>query len=107
MNSIYSNLNFTVEVEEDFENHRLPSLDCELFMDKNNYKINYSFYEKSMKTPFCIMRNSAMSEKSKVSILSQDLIWRMQNIDENIPESERIEVIDNYIDRLLVYQFLQ
>ena len=26
----------------------------------------------------------------------------MQNIDENIPESERIEVIDNYIDRLLV-----
>ena len=48
------------------------------------------------------MRNSAMSEKSKVSILSQDLIWRMQNIDENIPESERIEVIDNYIDRLLV-----
>ena len=102
MNSIYSNLDFTVEIEEDFENARLPTLDCELFMDKSTHKINYSFFEKSMKTPFCVMKNSAMSEKSKISILSQDLIRRMQNTSETISESERINVIDNYIDRLLV-----
>ena len=99
MNSIYSNLQFTVETEEDFENLRLPTLDCELFMDKTTNKIDYSFFEKQMKTPFCVMKNSAMSEKSKVSILSQDLIRRMQNTSENICESERIQIIDDYIDR--------
>ena len=102
MNSIYSNLQFTVEIEEDFENSRLPTLDCQIFMDKSTYQIEYSFFEKSMKTPFCVMKNSAMSEKSKISILSQDLIRRMQNTGQTISESERISIIDNYIDRLLV-----
>ena len=32
MNSVYSFLKFTVETEEDFENGRLPTLDCELWM---------------------------------------------------------------------------
>ena len=81
---------------------RLPTLDCEMFMEKKTNKINYSFFEKKMKTPFCVMKESAMSEKSKVSILSQDLIRRMQNTSEKVPESERIKIIDNYIDRLLV-----
>ena len=30
MNSIYPFLKFTVETEEDFQNGRLPTLDCEL-----------------------------------------------------------------------------
>ena len=52
MNSIYSNLKFTVEVERDFINLRLPTLDCELFQksteDYNRQKLIYSFYEKEM-----------------------------------------------------------
>ena len=52
MNSIYSNLKFTVEVESDFINLRLPTLDCELFQksteDYNRQKLIYSFYEKEM-----------------------------------------------------------
>ena len=99
MNSVYKSLKFTVEIEEDFENLRLPTLDCELFMNRENYKLSYSFFEKPMKSPFCVMKNSAMSEKSKMSILSQDLIRRMQNTEETISETERIEII---IDRLLV-----
>ena len=102
MNSVYKSLNFTVEIEIDFEKLRLPTLDCELFMSRENYKISYSVFEKPTRSPFCVMKKSAMSEKSKISILSQDLIRRMQNTEETIPESERIEIIDNYIDRLLV-----
>ena len=33
MNSIYSNTKFTIETEEDFPNKRLPTLDCELWME--------------------------------------------------------------------------
>jgi len=69
MNSVYSFLNFTVETEEDFPNSRLPSLDTELFMEdvpgKKRQKINFSFFEKKMKTPFCILKDSAMAERSK------------------------------------------
>ena len=53
-----------------------------------------------MKTPFCIMKSSAMSEKSKIQILSQDLIRRMLNVCESVPQSERNKIINNYTDRL-------
>ena len=107
MNSVYSFLKFTVETEEDFpQNNRLPSLDTQLWMEdvpgQKRQKINFSFFEKSMKTPFCIMKDSAMAERSKISILSQDLIRRMLNTSETVPDRERVEIIDTYIDRLVV-----
>ena len=107
MNSVYSFLKFTVETEEDFpQNNRLPSLDTQLWMEdvpgQKRQKINFSFFEKSMKTPFCIMKDSAMSERTKISILSQDLIRRMLNTSETVPDRERVEIIDTYIDRLVV-----
>ena len=106
MNSVYPFLQFTVETEEDYDNFRLPTLDCALFMeDVENQKrqiVNFSFFEKSMKTPYCVMADSAMSEKSKISILSQDLIRRMLCCSETIPDAERVQIIDNYIDRLVV-----
>ena len=58
-----------------------------------------------MKTPFCVMKDSAMSEKSKISILSNDLIRRMLSCNETIPDTERIEIINRFIDRLLVSNY--
>ena len=49
-----------------------------------------------MKTPFCVMKDSAMSEKSKISILSNDLIRRMLSCSETIPDTERNEIIDRF-----------
>ena len=100
MNSIYPNIQFTFETESDFPNNRLPSLDCELWMEEGKY-LRYSFFEKSMKNPFCIMQSSAMSNKSKVQILSQDLVRRMMNICDTVSQSERNRVVDNYTDRLI------
>ena len=99
MNSIFPNIKFTVEVEDDFESKRLPTLDAELFFEGNF--LRFSFYEKPMKNPYCIMKSSAMSEKSKIQILSQDLIRRMQNTCQTIPQSERNKIVDSYTDRLV------
>ena len=102
MNSLFSNIRFTVESEEDFENKRLPTLDCDMWMEKlesGNY-LRYSFYEKPMKNPYCIMKSSAMSEKSKIQILAQDLIRRMQNICDSVSQTERNKVVNDYTDRL-------
>ena len=109
MNSVYPFLKFTVETEEDFNNLRIPTLDMEMFMEdvegQRRQKVNFSFYEKPMKTPFCVMKDSAMSEKSKISILSNDLIRRMLSCNETIPDTERIEIINKFIDRLLVSNY--
>ena len=35
MNSIYTDLNFVLDISEDFDNNRLPTLDFELFMSSN------------------------------------------------------------------------
>ena len=102
MNSIFPNIKFTVEVEEDFDNKRLPTLDTAIWIEnseKGNF-LKYSFYEKPMKNPYCVMKSSAMSEKSKIQILSQDLIRRMQNVCQTISQSQKNEIIDNYSDRL-------
>ena len=102
MNSIFSNIRFTVESEEDFENKRLPTLDCEMWMENvdSGHYLRCSFYEKPMKNPFCIMKSSATSEKSKIQILAQDLIRRMQNICDSVSQSERNSVVNYYTDRL-------
>ena len=104
MNSIYHNIKFTVETEEDF-NGRLPTLDVELWMEEvtgqRRKKINYSFFEEKLKTPYCVMRLSAMPASSKISILSQDLVRRMMNCSETVPQSERNGIVNLYIDRLV------
>merc|ERR1711952_87929 len=104
MNSIYSNIQWTVETEQDFPSHRIPSLDVELFMvdngDGKRKKVNFSFFEKSVKNPLTIMMNSAMSMKTKIQILSNDLVRRMLNCSESIPQEERDQIVNNYIDRL-------
>ena len=100
MNSIYSNLNFTMETCEDFENDRLPTLDFELFVE--NAEIKHSFFEKPMNSPYVIMEKSAMSELSKYSILSNDLVCRLSNIGENMLEAEKIKVVNNYSKKLFV-----
>ena len=64
-------------------------------------KINFGFFQKQMKNPYCIMKNSAMSEKSKITILAQDLIRRMSHINEKISQEERDSVVNDYIDRLV------
>ena len=46
------------------------------------------------------MKSSAMSEKSKIQILSQDLIRRMLNICDTVPQTERNKIVNDYTDRL-------
>ena len=100
MNSVFRDINFEMEISEDFATNRLPTLDFEMWMEEN--KIRYSFFEKAMKTPYCIMEPSAMAIKSKISILAQDLIRRMLNTEPDISQPERNEIVENFIKRLQI-----
>ena len=99
MNDINRDLVFTVEVPEEFEDDRLPTLDTKLWLDQGMIRLTY--FEKSMKTPFLLMKRSAMSQHQRCAILANELVRRLSNIDhENIPHQEIILVIEQFTQQL-------
>ena len=112
MNSIFENIQFETEIPEDFLERKLPTLDFKMWMEeetgqeddrkRTRGKVMYSFFEKAMASPFCVMASSALSESSKISCLSQDLIRRMVNTSEMVGQEERDRIIERYISKLTV-----
>ena len=49
MDSVNSDLKFTTESQEDFENERLPTQDFEMWLTQDG--VRHSYYQKPMKTP--------------------------------------------------------
>ena len=98
MNSIFPNLNFTMETHEDFQDSTLPTLDTRIWMEER--KVMYSYYEKPMSAKTVIMKNSALSENSKVASLSQDLVRRMKTTSQDLSMDRRIDIIDEYAAKL-------
>ena len=101
MNSILENINFTMEIPEDFEGEKLPTLDFKMWVEDKK-EIRYSFYEKEVNTPYCIMEKSAMAERSKISSLSQDVIRRLQNNCKDTCQAEKNAIIETYIRKLKI-----
>ena len=127
MNSIFPNIQFTLEIPEDFPEGRLPTLDFKCWIEGETEKISskenqaevqiearqedvkswrsrilYCFFEKDMNSPFCILEKSALPENTKFSSLSQDLVRRMLNTSERISQQERNNVIENFVKKLTI-----
>ena len=90
MNSVYTFINFTTEVEEDYEDQYMPTLYLKIRMMEDTKQITYRFFEKEMANPQCINRHSAMSYQSRQSVLSQEILRRMLNTSEE--ESQLLEM---------------
>ena len=95
MNSINTDLEFTVECADDYDDKKLPTLDFVLWQDKKG-KINHSYYQKPTKTPFIIMSRSAAPQQQKIQVLSNELTRRLLNI--NRQENDQPE-FDKTIDK--------
>ena len=52
-------------------------------------KVYYSFYKKSISTPFVIMEKAALSWDSKPAILSHEKIRRGLHFHEGLPKSKQ------------------
>ena len=99
MNSINKDLTFTTETEMDFENKRLPTLSFQMWSEKSG--LRYSYFEKEMRSQILTMSRSSQSEKSKISILVNELNRRLYMIDKDVEEEERIEIVDHFTTQLL------
>ena len=75
MNSINEDLTFTVEVGEDFKDRRLPTLDMKMWLEGG--LIRHTYFEKEMRTPFLLMKRSAISQHQRCAILANELVRRL------------------------------
>ena len=97
-------LEFTYESGEDCTDGWLQTLDTSLKVNEKN-KVDYRYYEKPTTTNTTIRKTSAMSENPKVQCLSNDLVRRLLNTREKLPNSYRADVVDRYGTKLLTSGF--
>ena len=97
MNDVNEDLTFTAEVESDFKNSKLPTLDFNLWMSTCG-RLHHTYYEKEMKTQKMLEKDSAMAIKQKQCILGNELTRRLYNVDTKADEEEEEvqKIIENY-----------
>ena len=99
MNSINTDLKFTVETENDFASKRLPTLSFEIWSELDG--IHHSYYEKEMRSQILTMKRSAQSEISKCAIVTNELHRRFLMMDRQISKEERIQKVNHFTIQLI------
>ena len=100
MNSIFSFIKFTKEVQTDFKDQYLPTLDTAIRLTDQGL-IEYRFYQKEMSSKFCVRKDAALGEQLKRSVMSAEVIRRLMNTRES-PEQEmkRLEILEEFSDKM-------
>ena len=99
MNGICGWLVLTMETELMFDG-TLPTLDLQIWVNKEN-KIVYKYYEKPT-TPITVLHaRSAIPEATRRATLNQEMIRRMTNTSELVGEEVRLEIVDDYAQKLI------
>ena len=63
--------------------------------------MNHTYFEKDMRSQLVIPEKSAMAMSQKISILSNDLVRRLSNINiEKVEEEENVRVVEHFITQL-------
>ena len=81
-----------------FDRVKLPTLDFKLWLVSGI--ILHSYFEKEMRTPFVIMKRSAMSEHQRMQILSNELIRLISNVQMSIVDEEMPQIIEHFTTQL-------
>ena len=68
MNDVFPFLNFTFDLEEDFVDGKLPSLDTKIWV-QDGWKVLFEFLEKTMATNLMVEGGSALRNEVKLSTL--------------------------------------
>ena len=103
MNSVNTDLQFTMEICSDFEGERLPTLSFSIWQANDGLK--HTYFEKTMRNQILLMERTSMSRQSLYSILSNELNRRLEVLDEKISKEEMVEVVDKFIQQLVNSEF--
>ena len=99
-NSIDENIKVTFDVPSNHDDEKVPILDLKVNLNKDNRKIEYSFYKKPMAAKVVIMKNSAMSSNVKYATLTQQCFKRIHNTCESTPFEIKVELLNQFMFEL-------
>ena len=99
MNSISPSLSFTTELEEDFGEGWIPTLDTKVRMTPEG-KIEYRFYEKEMASEFTLMDTTAISDQMKQATGTSKVIRRLMNTEDEEAQQVKDKILEDYIRKL-------
>ena len=95
MNEVMGFLVFTLEIHEDFEDNKLPTLDTKIYVENGNI-ILYEFYQKPMASNLVLQANTALSETVKISSLKEEVVRRLKYTSMKLDHSKRMETLENF-----------
>ena len=99
INGICGWLTLTMETDDMFHGV-LPTLELEIWVRMDN-KVLFQYYEKSMIPNMVLHRRSAMPEGTRRATLNQELIQRMVKTSEMVDLEKRLEIVDEYAQKLI------
>ena len=100
MSSICEFLLFEGEESGMFCNSRLPTLDTEIWLDEKTELIKNSFYEKPTCPNRVIQKETALSESSIRSSLTQETVRRLRNCSIELPIEEKQEILSVFAQKM-------
>jgi hypothetical protein len=99
--SICHFIKLTTDTPDESNGGYMPVLDLQVKMGgENNRRVVYKFYSKKVSTRYTILQKSAHSVKTKFSTLTQECVRRLLNTSELVPREEKIEIMEQYNNRL-------
>jgi len=99
MNAVSNDLEFTMELCEDFPDLKLPTLSFSLYADRNG--LSHTYFEKAMRNQTLIMNRSAIGKQQLMNILSNELIRRMEVISDELEQNEKNIIVEKFTQQLV------
>ena len=103
-NSIDPQIMFTGEGADDHVGGRVPMLDLHVWRSSENGAevIKHCYYEKPITSPKprVIMEQSALPARTKITVLTQEVVRRMRNTSLSVQISERINILDKLMVKM-------
>ena len=93
MNDVFHFMNFTIELGEDFQDGKLPSLDTEIWVE-DGWRVMHGFFEKTMSTNLMVEAGSALSREVKLATLSEEVARRLRNTSLKLDSTQRLEILE-------------
>ena len=94
MNDIMDFLVFTLEIHEDFEDQKLPTLDTVIYMEAGRI-IHFEFFKKPMSSNTVLHAKTALSETVKISSLKEEVVRRLKHTSERLGHAKRMETLED------------
>ena len=95
----------TSEVPSDFEDGMLPFLDTQMWIEEESGRVLWKHFEKPMNARIVMSQRSALDDRTKRTIHTQEVLRIYRNTHRDVGEEEINNDLSNYMKKLQNSEF--